>query len=99
MEKSFESSTKFVTFARERRYTTVAENGHLQYSIMKLKKRKIIASAIFFLCWAGLLIFIVDGVVKFQTLVDYVGSYAVVEIALWLIVLLPALMVYKFTKE
>ena len=66
---------------------------------MKLKKRKIKYSAIFFLCWLALLVFLVDGVVKFQTLVDYFGSHAVVEIALWLLVLLPTLAVYIFTKE
>ena len=66
---------------------------------MKLKKRKIKYAAIFFLCWFTLLVFLVDGILKFQTLVDYVGSYAVVEIALWLLVLLPTLAVYIFTKE
>ncbi len=66
---------------------------------MKLKKRKIKYSAIFFLCWFALLVFIVDGVLKFQTLVDYFGSYALVEIALLLLVFLPTLAVYIFTKE
>ena len=66
---------------------------------MKLKKRKIKYSAIFFLCWFALLVFLVDGVLKFQTLVDYVGSYAIVEVALWLLVILPTLAVYIFTKE
>ena len=66
---------------------------------MKLKKRKIKYAAIFFLCWFALLVFLVDGVLKFQTLVDYVGSYAIVEVALWLLVLLPTLAVYIFTKE
>ena len=66
---------------------------------MKLKKRKIKYSAIFFLCWFALLVFLVDGVLKFQTLVDYVGSYAIVEVALWLLVFLPTLAVYIFTKE
>ena len=66
---------------------------------MKLKKRKIKYSAIFFLCWFVLLILLVDGVLKFQTLVDYFGSYAVVEVALLLLVLLPTLAVYRFTKE
>ena len=65
---------------------------------MKLKKRKIKYAAIFFLCWFALLVFLVDGVLKFQTLVDYVGSYAIVEVALWLLVLLPTLAVYIFTK-
>ena len=41
---------------------------------MKLKKRKIKYSAIFFLCWFALLVFLVDGVLKFQTLVDYMLS-------------------------
>ena len=66
---------------------------------MKLKKRKIKYAAIFFLCWFGFLVFLVDGVLKFQTLVDYVGSYVIVEVALLLLVILPTLAVYKFTKE
>ena len=66
---------------------------------MKLKKRKIKYSAIFFLCWFALLVFLVDGVLKFQTLVDYVGSYAIVEVTLLLLVILPTLAVYIFTKE
>lgn len=66
---------------------------------MKLKKRKLKYTAIFFLCWFGLWTFLIDGVIAFQTLVDFVGSYALVEITLWLIVLLPTLAVYIFTKE
>ena len=66
---------------------------------MKLKKRKLKYSAIFFLCWFALLVFLVDGVLKFQTLVDYFGSYALVEIALLLLVFLPTLAVYIFTKK
>ena len=66
---------------------------------MKLKKRKIKYAAIFFICWFALLVFLVDGVLKFQTLVDYFGSYALVEVALLLIVLLPTLAVYRLTKE
>lgn len=62
-------------------------------------KRKIKYSAIFFLCWFALLVVLVDGVLKFQTLVDYFGSCAFVEIALLLIAFLPAVAVYKFTKE
>ena len=64
-----------------------------------MKKRKIKYSAIFFLCWFALLALLVDGVLKFQTLVDYFGSYAGVEVALLLLVLLPTLAVYAFTKE
>ena len=66
---------------------------------MKLKKRKIKYASIFLLCWFALLVFLVDGVVKFQTLVDYFGSYAWVEIGLLLLVILPTLAVYKFTEE
>ena len=47
---------------------------------MKLKKRKIRYSSIFFICWFALLVFLVDGLLKFQTLVDYFGSYALTEI-------------------
>ena len=66
---------------------------------MKLKKRKIKYSALFFLCWFALLVFLVDGVLKFQTLVDLFGSYALVEITLLLLVILPTWAVYTFTKE
>ncbi|MBP5421584.1 MAG: hypothetical protein J6Y78_03975, partial [Paludibacteraceae bacterium] len=64
---------------------------------MKLKKRKIKYSAIFFLCWFAVLVILVDGVLKFQTLVDYFGSYALVEISLLLLVILPTWAVYKLT--
>ena len=66
---------------------------------MKMKKRKIKYSATFFLCWFVLLVLLVDGVLKFQMLLDYFGSYAIVEVALLLLVLLPTMAVYKFTKE
>lgn len=66
---------------------------------MKLKKRKIKYSAIFFLCWFALLVFLVDGVLRFQTLVDYFGSYALVEVSLLLLVILPTWIVYRLTKE
>ena len=66
---------------------------------MKLKKRKIKYAAIFRLCWFAFLVLLVDGVLKFQTLVDYFGSYALVEITLLLLVILPTLAVYIFTKE
>ena len=66
---------------------------------MKLKKRKNKYAAIFFICWFALLVFLVDGVLKFQTLVDYFGSYALVEVSLLLLVILPTWAVYKFTKK
>ncbi len=54
---------------------------------MTINKRKIRYSAIFFLCWFAFLILLVDGVIKFQTLVEFFGSYALVETTL---LLLPA---------
>ena len=66
---------------------------------MKLKKRKIKYSAIFGICWFIILVFLVDGVLKFQTLLDYFGSYPLVEITLLLLVILPTLAVYFITKE
>ena len=66
---------------------------------MRLKKRKIKYSAIFFICWFALLVVLVDGVLKFQTLVDYFGSYAWVEVSLLLLVILPTWIVYRLTKE
>ena len=66
---------------------------------MKLKKRKIKYSAIFFICWFAFLVLLVDGVLKFQTLVDYFGSYALVEVTLLLLVIIPTLLVYFLTKE
>ena len=66
---------------------------------MKLKKRKIKYAAIFFICWFVFLVFLIDGVLKFQTLVDYFGSYALLEVALLLLVILPTSAVYRLTKE
>ena len=73
---------------------------------MKFKKRKIkyaarrpVLTVVFFLCWFVFLVFLIDGVLKFQTLVDYFGSYALVEVTLLLLVIIPTLGVYKFTKE
>ena len=66
---------------------------------MKLKKRKIKFATLFFICWFAVLVLLVDGVLKFQTLVDHFGSYALVEIALLLLVVLPTIAVYKLTKE
>ena len=66
---------------------------------MKLKKRKIKFATIFCLCWFVFLVILVDGVLKFQTLVDYFGSYTLVEITLLLLVILPTIAVYKLTRE
>ena len=67
--------------------------------MMKLKKRKIKYATIFFICWFALLVFLVDGVLKFQTLVDYFGAYALVEFLLLLMVIIPTVAVYKLTNE
>ena len=66
---------------------------------MKLKKRKIKYATLFFLCWFALLVLLVDVVLKFQTILDFFGSYAITEIVLVLLVLLPTWAVYRFTKE
>ena len=66
---------------------------------MKIKKRKVRHAAIFFICWFALLVFLVDGVLEFQTLVDFFGSYILVEITLLLLVILPTVAVYLLTKE
>lgn len=66
---------------------------------MKLKKRKLKFAAIFFVCWFALLVLLVDGILKFKTLVDYFDSYWLVEISLILLVILPTVAVYLFTKE
>lgn len=66
---------------------------------MKLKKRKIKFTAIFFICWFAFLVFLVNGVLKFQTLLDNFGSYALVETTLLLLVIIPTIAVYKYTKE
>ena len=73
---------------------------------MKFKKRKIkyaarrpVLTVVFFLCWFAFLVFLIDGVLKFQTLVDYFGSYALLEVALLLLVIIPTSAVYRLTKE
>ena len=66
---------------------------------MKLNKRKFKYSALFFLCWFTFLVVLVDGFLGFQTLVDHFGSYALVETTLILMVILPTLAIYIFTKE
>lgn len=66
---------------------------------MSLKRRKIKYSAIFCLCWSAALVLLVDVVLKFQTVVDFFGSYALAETTLILLVILPAMAVYRLTKE
>ena len=66
---------------------------------MKQNKRKLKFAAIFFICWLALLVLIVDGIIGFHTLLDKVGSYAILEISLILLVLIPTVSVYILTKE
>lgn len=66
---------------------------------MKLKKRKLKFAAIFGVCWFGVCVFLVDGVLGFEKVQGWCGSWAVAEIALWLLVLLPTAAVYKWTRE
>ena len=66
---------------------------------MKLKRRKIKFAAIFFVCWFALWVLIVDGIIGFQTLLEKVGSYAILESVLILLVLIPAVFVYIMIKE
>lgn len=65
---------------------------------MKIHKRKIKFAAIFFVCWFALWVLIVDGIIGFQNLLDMVGSYALLESVLILIVLIPTVAVYLLTK-
>lgn len=67
--------------------------------MIRLKKRKIKFTAIFFVCWFALWVLIVDGIIGFQTLLDKVGSYALLESSLILLVLIPTVVVYIKTKE
>ncbi len=71
----------------------------IDFQIMKLKKRKIKHAAIFLVCWFAFLVLLVDGIIKFQTLLVFFGSYALLETLLILLVILPTIAVYIFTKE
>lgn len=65
----------------------------------RLKKRKIKFAAIFFVCWFALWVLIVDGIIGFQTLLEKVGSYAILESVLLLLVIIPTVVVYIMTNE
>ena len=95
-------SYKYVKWTTTNAGTPGAETvcpGRNEWLIMKLKKRKLKFAAIFFVCWFAFLVLLVDGILKFQTLLDYFGSYMLVETSLILLVILPTLAVYFFTKE
>ena len=42
---------------------------------------------------------LVDGIIGFQSFVDYFRAYALIEITLLLLVTLPTLAVYKLVEE
>jgi uncharacterized membrane protein YhaH (DUF805 family) len=44
--------------------------------------------------WFALLVLLVDGILGFQTLADRLGSYALTEVLLILLVILPTVAVY-----
>lgn len=64
-----------------------------------IKKRKIKIASIFFVCWFALCVLIVDGIIGFQTILNVVGSYALLESALILLMVIPTVIVYILTKE
>ena len=66
---------------------------------MKLMKRKIMFAGIFGVCWFGLLVLLVDGVVGFRKVEGWFGSHAWAEVALWVAVLVPTAAVYGWTRE
>lgn len=66
---------------------------------MRQNKRKLKFAAIFFIGWLALLVLVVDVIIGFQTLLDKVGSYAILEISLILLVLIPTFAVYILTKD
>jgi len=66
---------------------------------MKLKKRKIKFASIYFACWFALWVLIVDGIIGFQTLLEKVGSYVILESVLILLVLIPTVVVFIMTKD
>ena len=77
----------------------IVKPGEISFPRKKSGSRKLKFAAIFGICWFAFLVLLVDGILKFQTLLDYFGSYALVESSLILLVVLPTLAVYIFTKE
>ena len=62
-------------------------------------KRKIKFASIFFVCWFALLVLIVDGIIGFQTLLEKMGSYVILESVLIMLVIIPTAVVYIMSKE
>ena len=66
---------------------------------MKLQKRKLKVAGIFGVCWVGVMVGVVDGVVGFGRVKEWCGSWAAAEAALWAAVLAPVAAVYVLTRE
>ena len=67
---------------------------------MKPVKRKIKFAVLFGLCWLGILVGLVDGVLGFERVKEWCGgSWAAAETVLWVAVLLPTVVVYFLTRD
>jgi len=62
--------------------------------------RKVKYSLIFLVCWFVLMTALVDGILKFNNVLEFFGgSYLVTETVLWTVILVPTILVYLFTKK
>lgn len=67
---------------------------------MKPVKRKIKFAVLFGLCWLGILVGLVDGVLGFERVKEWCGgSWAAAEAALWGAVLVPIAAVWFLTRD
>jgi len=62
--------------------------------------RKLKFSLIFLVCWFALMTLLVDGILKFNNVLNFFGgSYLLTETILLSVVFVPAILVYLFTKK
>lgn len=62
--------------------------------------RKLKFSLIFFVCWFALMTLLVDGILKFNNVLNFFGgSYLLTETILLSVVFVPTILVYLFTKK
>lgn len=62
--------------------------------------RKLKFSLIFLICWFVLMTVLVDGILKFNNILNFFGgSYPLTETVLLLLVIVPTVLVYLFTKK
>jgi len=62
--------------------------------------RKLKFSLIFLVCWFVLMTVLVDGILKFNNILSFFGgSYPLTETVLLLLVIVPTVLVYLFTKK